>query len=59
MRDQADTNKTTVRWQLCELCHGVAHDPEGWDESCDNCAGHGGKWVNENGEPVSVEDHNG
>lgn len=43
------------RWILCELCHGVAHDPdpEGWEEPCDNCAGHGGRWVDEDGGPVS------
>ena len=39
-------------WKLCALCHGVAHDPdpEGWRKSCDNCAGHGGKWEAINGE---------
>ena len=44
-------------WRLCALCHGVAHDPdpEGWGEPCDNCAGKGGMWVDQNGEPCSVE----
>ena len=53
------SSQTAPRWMLCDLCHGVAHDPdpEGWGEPCDNCAGKGGKWVDENGEPVSVEDH--
>jgi len=49
-------NPTTGKhWVLCPLCHGVAHDPdpEGWGEPCDNCAGHGGKWFDENGELCS------
>lgn len=37
----------TKIWLLCDLCHGVAYDPdpEGWGEPCDNCAGHGGRWI--------------
>ena len=37
-------------WLLCDLCHGVAHDPDpnGWGEPCDNCAGHGGRWEDVN-----------
>lgn len=48
------TDETTNKhWVLCPLCNGVAHDPEPPHDPCDNCAGHGGKWFDENGEIVS------
>lgn len=39
--------QTTKTWVVCDLCHGVAYDPDpdGWGEPCDNCAGSGGKWA--------------
>ena len=45
--DTTDPKHREYTWKLCGLCQGVAHDPdpEGWGEPCDNCAGHGGKWV--------------
>ena len=49
MSQDQPTEQTTkpMTWVLCDLCHGVAHDPdpEGWGEPCDNCAGNGGRWV--------------
>lgn len=33
--------KPIAGWLLCDLCNGVAHNPEPPHESCDNCAGRG------------------